>query len=52
MPNSNDSGELEGLIFQFFSKFSRFEYALKKAEFLQSHVAGARAQADWKPFWE
>jgi hypothetical protein len=46
------TGELRELIFDFFHRFSRFEFALKEADCLKSHTAGARADPSWDCFVE
>ena len=42
--------ELEKLIYTFFKKFSRFEYALKQAGYVRVAKGNFAAQVDWKAF--
>lgn len=42
--------DLRPLIYDFFFWFSRFEYALKEANWLVSHDIGAPARPGWKDF--
>lgn len=44
--------DLRPLIYDFFFWFSRFESALKEANWLQSHEVGAPARPGWKDFVE
>lgn len=50
MPEDNLQADLRDLIFRFFYRFSRFEFALKKADFLRDHTPGARADPGWPDF--
>lgn len=52
MRDEHLNGELRELIFDFFHRFSRFEFALKEADYLKSHAAGARADPSWDCFVE
>lgn len=52
MAEANLDSELRELIFRFSYRFSRFEFALKEADFLRTHVAGRRAEPDWISFVE
>lgn len=50
MPEDNLDADLRDLIFSFFYRFSRFEFALKKAGFLKDQTPGARADPGWAGF--
>jgi hypothetical protein len=52
IPEANLDSELRDLIFRFFYRFSRFEFALKRRDFLKSHAPGARADPSWADFIE
>lgn len=52
MPEVSLDFELREIIFRFSYRFSRFEFALKEADFLRSHVVGTRAEPDWRTFVE
>jgi hypothetical protein len=47
---ANLDSELRELVFRFFYRFSRFEFALKEANFLRSRIARHRAEPDWVCF--
>jgi hypothetical protein len=42
--------QLRNLAFDFFFRFSRFEFALKEARILKDGRVGANAEADWDSF--
>ncbi len=42
--------ELRDLAFEFFFRFTRFEFALKENGYLKSRNPGARAEPGWDPF--
>lgn len=44
--------DLKRLAFEFFYRFSRFDFALKEAGFLRSKKDGVQADADWHGFIE
>jgi hypothetical protein len=50
MRHDEVSDPLRVLAFDFFFRFSRFEYALKEARFLKDKRVGANAEASWDGF--
>jgi hypothetical protein len=47
--------DLQALVLEFTFRFSRFEFALKEADYLKSKKLGAKAEASWDAFvkrWE
>jgi hypothetical protein len=44
------SSELSRLAFEFFFRFSRFEFALKENGYLQCTTVGAKAEPGWGAF--
>jgi hypothetical protein len=50
MPEDQVDADLRELIFRFFYRFSRFEFALKRADLLRDHTPGARADPGWPDF--
>ncbi|MEM5299898.1 hypothetical protein VSR82_37215 [Burkholderia sp. JPY481] len=46
------SSELSRLAFEFFFRFSRFEFALKENHYLQCTTVGAKAEPGWGAFSE
>lgn len=50
MRQEDVSDRLRTLAFDFFFRFSRFEFALKEAGILKCHHVGANAEADWNVY--
>jgi hypothetical protein len=46
------ASKLSELAFDFFFWFSRFEFALKESNYLQSHKIGATADPGWREFMD
>ncbi|MEO7466296.1 hypothetical protein [Sphingobium sp. Z007] len=51
MRHDEISQELRDLAFDFFYWFSRFEFALKEAPYLEDDTVGARAMPGWEKFF-